>query len=470
MTATARRLRTARPGRRPAPDVRPARARFVPVVSQPARRLRRRDARAPVHRLRRARRAHAGGRRRRARAGAARDGAARPGRVHRAAVAAGVVPRRARPADRASSTPRLDRAASCSAVAEAAPQADVVLVHAGAADLCRLFARSATLRRAVLLAEDRPTSVTHAYAAMKLLAQRAGLMRHDLLLGAAPNSPRAERIAEQMASCADDFLGAVLRDWAPIDPAGDATEAPTRRRCAAWSRSCAACDRCTTPLARRRRPRHRWTDPRSHAVRRMISGADHVHRQRPAGPELDAQAVQPAGAPPGAPDDRQAAGQRRDRRPDPGRHDRPDRRAVAASTPPRACSSRPSPPSASAAPCSTSCAATTSCRAARASSSASIESAVHKLEQQLGRAPARKRDRRARWASRLAEYQELLGKVRGTQLVYLEDMARRRRRQRLPRPPRRRRGRPTRWRSCRTTACARRWSRRSRSCPSASST
>jgi hypothetical protein len=27
-----------------------------------------------------------------------------------------------------------------------------------------------------------------------------------------------------MASCADGFFGAVLRDWARVDPAGDATE------------------------------------------------------------------------------------------------------------------------------------------------------------------------------------------------------------------------------------------------------
>ena len=32
----------------------------------------------------------------------------------------------------------------------------------------------------------------------------------------------------QIATCADDFLGAVLRDWVQIDPACDATEAPTR--------------------------------------------------------------------------------------------------------------------------------------------------------------------------------------------------------------------------------------------------
>ena len=31
----------------------------------------------------------------------------------------------------------------------------------------------------------------------------------------------------QIATCADDFLGAVLRDWMQIDPASDARSAPT---------------------------------------------------------------------------------------------------------------------------------------------------------------------------------------------------------------------------------------------------
>lgn len=110
------------------------------------------------------------------------------------------------------------------AVSDAAPHADVVLVHASATDLCRLFARSEA--RPLLLADDRPASVTHAYAAMKLMTQRAGLVVHDLLLSAAPTSPRAERIAMQIATCADDFLGAVLRDWMQVDPATDAREAP----------------------------------------------------------------------------------------------------------------------------------------------------------------------------------------------------------------------------------------------------
>jgi RNA polymerase sigma factor for flagellar operon FliA len=51
-----------------------------------------------------------------------------------------------------------------------------------------------------------------------------------------------------------------------------------------------------------------------------------------------------------------------------------------------------------------------------------IETAVHKLEQRLGRAPAES-EIAAEMDMKLTEYQDLLGKVRGTQLVYLEDMS-----------------------------------------------
>ncbi|MEY4563636.1 MAG: hypothetical protein RLZZ618_2913 [Pseudomonadota bacterium] len=111
------------------------------------------------------------------------------------------------------------------AAIDAAPFVDVVLVHANESDMCRLFMRSEA--RPLLLADDRPASVTHAYAAMKLLTQRAGLVVHDLLLCAAPSSPRVERIAMQLATCADDFLGAVLREWLHVDPASDARDPPT---------------------------------------------------------------------------------------------------------------------------------------------------------------------------------------------------------------------------------------------------
>ncbi len=109
------------------------------------------------------------------------------------------------------------------ALAAAAPQeVGVVVVHADATELGRVFAARAP--RPVLMAADHPTSVTSAYANLKLLAQRFGLMAFDLLLVAAPDSPRAARIAEQLALTADRFCGAALHDWAAIDPAAHQDE------------------------------------------------------------------------------------------------------------------------------------------------------------------------------------------------------------------------------------------------------
>lgn len=51
-----------------------------------------------------------------------------------------------------------------------------------------------------------------------------------------------------------------------------------------------------------------------------------------------------------------------------------------------------------------------------------IESAVHRLEQKLGRPPQESEIAKEMGMS-LADYQEMLGKVRGTQLIYLEDMS-----------------------------------------------
>ena len=51
-----------------------------------------------------------------------------------------------------------------------------------------------------------------------------------------------------------------------------------------------------------------------------------------------------------------------------------------------------------------------------------IEAAVHKLEHKLGRAPS-EAEIAVEMGMKLVEYQELLTKVRGTQLVYLEDMS-----------------------------------------------
>ncbi len=102
------------------------------------------------------------------------------------------------------------------ALSEAAPQADVMILHAPAAELARVL--NSRELRPVLLADTDARSVTHAYAGMKWLSQRAGIMVYSLLMACHPQLRLAERIAQQISSCGDGFLGAVLRDWACMDP------------------------------------------------------------------------------------------------------------------------------------------------------------------------------------------------------------------------------------------------------------
>lgn len=108
--------------------------------------------------------------------------------------------------------------ATTSRKAAAAPEADVILLHAPAAELARVVALREV--RPLLLADTDPHSVTEAYAGMKWLTQRAGLMVYSLLMACHPQLRVASRIAQQLHSCADGFLGAVLRDWACLDPKG----------------------------------------------------------------------------------------------------------------------------------------------------------------------------------------------------------------------------------------------------------
>ena len=140
-------------------------------------------------------------------------------------------------------------AAFIDAAFDAAPQADVVLMHADPTDLARMLVRRAA--RPLLLGADRPESIKQAYAACKLLAQRCGLMTFDLLLVARAGNRRVDAIADRLASCADTFLGAVLHDWAVVDPAHD----PLAAHDAALSRVLAAqlaLDDGPSPLLARR--------------------------------------------------------------------------------------------------------------------------------------------------------------------------------------------------------------------------
>ena len=97
-----------------------------------------------------------------------------------------------------------------------AVQADVVLLHAGALDLRRMFAGQAP--RPLLLAGNRPDSLTHAYTSMKLLSQRLGALAYDLVVAGDVSPRRARRMGDRLADCADHFLGAALRQVAVVDP------------------------------------------------------------------------------------------------------------------------------------------------------------------------------------------------------------------------------------------------------------
>lgn len=110
-------------------------------------------------------------------------------------------------------------AAFVGAAFDAAPRCDLVLLHADVTDLARMLGHRAV--RPLLLGADGAESIKQAYACCKLLAQRCGLMTFDLVLSAPPRSRRVATIAERLASCADTFLGAVLHDWAVIDPVSD---------------------------------------------------------------------------------------------------------------------------------------------------------------------------------------------------------------------------------------------------------
>jgi flagellar biosynthesis protein FlhG len=101
----------------------------------------------------------------------------------------------------------------------AAPQADLLLLHADAVDLVRLFGRA--LPPTLLLAGGTPESLTHAYAGCKLLVQRCGRIDWDLLLALPPRHPLARRIAVRLGSCAERFLGAVVHESVVLDPQSD---------------------------------------------------------------------------------------------------------------------------------------------------------------------------------------------------------------------------------------------------------
>lgn len=114
-------------------------------------------------------------------------------------------------------------------LANAAPQVDVVILHASASELVRVLAQRARGHnlRPLVFTDENPAGMTHAYAAVKVMAQRAHWMAYDLLVCGNPESRMASQIAHRMEQCADSFLGAAQRDWQQINPMEPATQDPS---------------------------------------------------------------------------------------------------------------------------------------------------------------------------------------------------------------------------------------------------
>jgi len=122
-------------------------------------------------------------------------------------------------------------AALLDALADAAPQCDVVLVHASASELVRMFAQRAQgiNLRPLVFTNDLAEGLRDAYAAVKVISQRGRWMAYDLLVCATARSEQAQPVAERLARCADDFLGVAQRDWQLLDPRDSAAQDPHAR-------------------------------------------------------------------------------------------------------------------------------------------------------------------------------------------------------------------------------------------------
>ncbi len=114
-------------------------------------------------------------------------------------------------------------------LADAAPQVDVVVLHASASELVRVLGKPAKGHNLcpLVFTDEKAEGLTHAYAAVKVMTQRAQWMAHDLVVCAGPGSTMGAQVAKRLAQCADSFLGAAQRDWVLINPMEPATQDPS---------------------------------------------------------------------------------------------------------------------------------------------------------------------------------------------------------------------------------------------------
>lgn len=128
-----------------------------------------------------------------------------------------------------------DARGSCStlldALADASARSDVILVHASASELVRIFSDRGRCHnlRPLVFTNDLAEGLTDAYAAVKVLSQRGAWMAYDLLMCAPRHSHQADEVIHRLGQCADQFLGAAQRVALRLDPLEPASTDPDAR-------------------------------------------------------------------------------------------------------------------------------------------------------------------------------------------------------------------------------------------------
>ena len=113
------------------------------------------------------------------------------------------------------------------ALRQAAPGAEVTLLHAPASELARLCVGH--LLRPVILTSDDVEAIKHAYASAKYLQQRLHWSTFDLGVVSQAAPSRLASLVDHFSACADRFFDAVLSHWFVVNPAAP-SETPVDER------------------------------------------------------------------------------------------------------------------------------------------------------------------------------------------------------------------------------------------------
>lgn len=117
------------------------------------------------------------------------------------------------------------------ALADASARSDVILIHASASELVRIFSDRGRFHnlRPLVFTNGLAEGLTDAYASVKVISQRGGWMAYDLLMCAPRSSQQADEVIRRLAQCADQFLGAAQRVALRLDPFEPASLDPDAR-------------------------------------------------------------------------------------------------------------------------------------------------------------------------------------------------------------------------------------------------